>query len=198
MIHRLTKLTTIFLISIVTSLFVFTACEGPEGPTGPAGPQGPQGEQGPEGPQGPAGTANVIYSDWTSFDEDNWSAAFSSFGQTKREYPVDEPEVTQDIIDQGTVAVYVRFGGTPDRISILPVIEPISSFDDQVLDFDLALETIIITFHNLLDNSVDPGTINPATEFRYIIIPGGTAANKAASPDINNYYEVMKYYGITP
>ena len=55
MIHRFTKLTNIFLISIVTSLFVFTACEGPEGPTGPAGPQGPQGEQGPEGPQGEQG-----------------------------------------------------------------------------------------------------------------------------------------------
>lgn len=184
---------------LITALAVFallfSACEGPEGPTGPAGPQG---EQGPQGPEGPEGTANVIYSDWIQFDESNWSESYSLFGQTRREYPVQVSDLSQDILDQGTVAVYVRFAGTPEKINSLPVITPISGFDNQVLDFELELESIVMAFFNVVDEDSDPDTIGSQNEFRYVIIPGGTSANKAVTPDMSDYQAVVEYYGIAP
>ena len=87
----------IFLIVLSFSL-AGISCEGPEGPTGHQGPQGETGAQGPEGPQGEEGTANVIYSDWTEFDSSNWTDAHSEFGQTRREYPIEVPEIDEEIL----------------------------------------------------------------------------------------------------
>lgn len=172
-------------------------CEGPEGPTGPAGPQGPQGEQGSQGPEGPPGTANVIYSDWIAFSNANWEAPTTLGGQLRREYPVSVSQLNDEILMMGTVAVYVRFDTVEDRIFPLPLTLPLTSGSEQLLDFELELNTIIITLHDIEDNSVDPGTFGEVGQYRYIIIPGGTAA-KQALPDLTDYNAVVKFYGIRP
>lgn len=180
-----------------TSLLFIMNCEGPEGPTGPAGPQGPQGEQGPEGPQGPEGTANVIYSDWIAFNNADWDEPTSLGGQTRREYPVSVSQLNEDILMMGTVAVYVRFDTVEDRVFPLPLILPLTSGSEQQLDFELELNTIVITLHDIEDNSADPGTFGEVGQYRYVIIPGGTAA-KQTLPDFSNYVETMEFYGIQP
>lgn len=170
-------------------------CEGPEGPTGP---QGPQGEQGTQGPQGEEGTANVIYSDWTSFDSANWSEAYTQFGQMRRDYPIDESAIDEEIMASGTVMVYVRIpGNTGDTIFVLPWVLHITKGLQQMLNFEIHPGQIVINFFDLVDDSVDPGTFGDNVEYRYIIIPGGTSA-KTAFPDFNDYYAVMEYYGIDP
>lgn len=193
-------------INIVTIIYSFclsilliagTGCEGPVGDIGPQGEMGPQGEQ---GPQGQDGTANVIYSEWTNFVQANWTDSFTFFGQTRREYPIDVEEIDLDILESGTVMVYVRFGGTNNRIQPLPVIGPIlSSARDQVLNFHLRLGLIHIEFYNLVDRDLDPGTFGSGNQYRYVIIPGGVPAKAIKGyPDLNDYYAVMEYFGIDP
>jgi hypothetical protein len=182
--------------------------QGGQGPQGPQGPEGPQGEQGPQGPEGPQGeqgeqgepgTANVIYSEWTSFVLDNWTASLTFFGQTRREYPITVMKIDQSILDNGTVMVYVRFSGTNTRIQPLPLISPIlSSAREQVLNFHLRLGLIHIEFYNLIDRTLDPGRIGAGNHYRYVIIPGGISAVKSASLNMNDYERVMEHFRIDP
>lgn len=189
-----------YLSVLVTLLFsvalvMAVGCEGPEGPTGPAGPQGAQGEQGPEGPPG---TANVYYSDWTPFDASNWSDAYTRFGQMRRDYPIDEPLIDDEILAMGTVAVYIRIpGNAGDTVFSLPWVLHIVKPLQQMLNFELDPQLITLNFFDLVDDSVDPGTFGDIVEHRYVIIPGGMPA-KAIMPDLNDYYAVMAYYGIDP
>lgn len=194
---RTTTLKQLAFFITALSLVFTLGCEGPEGPTGPQGEQGPQGPQGEQGPQGPAGTANVIYSDWIAFSNANWEAPTTLGGQLRREYPVSVSQLNEDILMMGTVAVYVRFDTVVDRIFPLPLILPLTSGSEQQLDFELELNTIIFTLHDIEDNSVDPGTFGEVGQYRYIIIPGGTAA-KQMMPNFSNYVETMEFYGIRP
>lgn len=182
------------IIVVALSMLVSVGCEGPEGPQGETGPQG---EQGLQGPQGPEGTANVIYSDWIAFNESDWSGPTSLGGETRREYPVSVTQLTEDILMMGMVAVYVRFDTELGRIFPLPLNLPLTTSREQHLDFELVLNTIIITFHDVDDNSVDPGTFGPVGQYRYILIPGETQA-KMVLPDLSNYYETMVFYNIQP
>lgn len=171
------------------------ACEGP---AGPEGPQGPQGAQGPQGEQGPEGTANVTYSDWAGFNESNWSEAYSAFGQMRRDYPITESAVDEDILATGTVMVYVRIPSVlGDSVFPLPWIYGLTKGIAQVLNFELEPGSIVINFYDLVDDSVDPGTFGEIVEYRYVIIPGGVQA-KAKGLDLNDYHSVVKYFDIQP
>lgn len=183
------------LVLMISAAFLIAAsCEGPDGPTGPEGPQGPQGEQGPEGPPG---TANVIYSDWMAFDETNWNDPTSLGGATRREYHIPVSQITSEILSQGTVAVYIRFDTVEGRVFSLPLTLGLNTSAEQNLDFELEEGTLIITFHNVEDNSTDPGTFGDVAQLRYVIIPGGTPA-KANPPNLDDYHAVIKYFNITP
>jgi hypothetical protein len=180
--------------------------QGEQGPEGPQGPQGPEGEQGPDGssgepgsqpPPGEDGTVNVIYSEWIAFSLDNWTDPFGYYEQIRREFPVKVSEIDEEILLSGTVMVYVRFANTFENIQPLPVFGPITkSSEDQMLNYRLESGLIVMELHNLKNRDQDPGRISSLNEFRYIIIPGGTPALKMASPDLNDYYEVIRYYGI--
>lgn len=180
----------------IPTLAIALATGACEGPTGPQGDQGPQGAQGPQGEQGPEGTANVIYSEWTAFDVANWSEAQSEYGQMRREYPIDVPELDAEILATGTVQVYARVPGTlGDKVFPLPWIYGLTKGIAQVLGFELEPATIIINFHDLVDDSVDPGTFGSGAEYRYVIIPGGTTAAPVQGAD---YHTLMDQWGIDP
>lgn len=186
------KISCLLLFSIC-----MIACEGPEGPQGPQGLEGQQGIQGEQGPQGPAGTANVMYSDWVPFELSNWGEATDLGGQTRREYPIAEPLLTDDLLTMGTVAVYVRFSAVDNRVFPLPLTLPLTSGNEQQLDFELELNTIIITLHDIEDNNNDPTVFGDIGEYRYVLIPGGTPLSiSGESLDFNDYPSVMDYFGI--
>lgn len=186
------KISCLLLFSIC-----MIACEGPDGPQGPQGLEGQQGVQGEQGPQGPAGTANVMYSDWVPFELSNWEEATNLGGQTRREYPIAEPLLTDDLLTMGTVAVYVRFSTVDNRVFPLPLTLPLTSGNEQQLDFELELNTIIITLHDIEDNNIDPTVFGDIGEYRYVLIPGGTPLSiSGESLDFNDYPSVMDYFGI--
>ena len=177
----------------------FTGCEPVEGPIGPEGPQGEQGEQGEQGPRGEPGTANVIYSDWTPFQTSDWSEPFSFFGQNRRSYTIAEDSITSEIINTGTVMVFVKFFYDTDVIHTLPIIMALIGRENQVLDYHIQVGEIVIVFYNLNDTD-DPGTIGgDSNQYRYVIIPGGTSLLKTRGVESYkdlSYKEFCKKFNI--
>lgn len=180
---------------------VLVSCEK-EGPPGPAGSQGDQGEQGPKGDEGDQGekgdpgTANVLYSDWISFDVSVWEK-ITEFGKETQVYKISEDTVTQEILDRGLVLVYIRFGGAPAPRP-LPFIGYITSTtNDQYLWYRLSIGTISIIFYNLNDKN-DPGKFGSSNAYRYVIIPGGTPINGRSSAALQHmtYEEICRLYNI--
>lgn len=177
---------------ILIGLALLFGCEGPEGPQGPQGPQGDQGPQGPEGPQGPPGTANVIYSDWITPEDNMWEANNDFFGDFIRFYDINAPELSQEIIDQGVIKVYADVQGD-DFIYPLPL-DGASLIN--AYRFAVEPQNIRVYYYNQNDPTGDPGD-SLVERMRYVIIPGGTAAKiKNEMPDLNNYSEVVEYFGI--
>jgi hypothetical protein len=193
------------LLSILLLAFAFIAAsctkEGPEGPAGatgpqgptglpggvgPAGPTGPTGPAGPTGPTGPAGTANVIYSAWTNFAVANWTALQGGAPLADRRYTITAPGVTQNMMDQGVVVVYIK---TPaGNQYVLPVIFFYNAAPNaqQQLDYRLLLGQIQLRFFNL-GVATDPGTIDAPAQWRYVLIPGGVAGGKTSGYAGTNY-----------
>ncbi len=164
-----------YLIGVViisTVGFGQTGCKPEDGPMGQEGPQGEQGPQGTQGEQGVPGTANVMYSDWITFDVSVWKQV-TEFGRVTQLYEIQEERITEDLINTGVVMVYIRFGGSSAPRS-LPVTGYVTtSTKEQHIWYRLVTGKIILVFHNLNDN-INPGTFGSGNQYRYVIIPGGT------------------------
>lgn len=106
---------------------------------------------GTNGSQGPAGTANVIYSDWIAVTAQTMTIAV--------------PSLTQEIVDKGTVLVYLK-NGTGYVFAL-----PITIGTNYIRHGYKVGELYIEGNSNLFVG-------NP---IRYIIIPGGVRANRLAS-----------------
>lgn len=178
----------VFLFGL--ALIISIGCEGPEGPTGATGAQGPQGEQGPEGPQGPEGTANVIYSEWMTLSDLEGASDTTVLSRTYRKWEIPASELTQEIIDQGTIIVYFELDGV-----VLPLPSTFGGANPIYVTFaPFQPGTLSILAQNLDDTA---SGLNAGIQFRYILIPGGTAA-KQKQPNFSNYLETMNFYGIKP
>lgn len=181
----------IAVIAMVTVSMLFTSCskEGPEGPAGATGSPGPAGAQGPAGPKGDPGTANVIYSNWLNVTFDN------GFGQ------ISAPKLTTDILNSGEIKVYWNLNTSDDPFVVqVPCVVPLVLLtgDDEDGDapdiyVDPYFETgtiHLLSNYNLTSNS-------GVSQFRYILIPGGTSARKAGpAVDWNDYNAVKKYLNL--
>jgi hypothetical protein len=155
----------------------YTSCKKKAGPPGPTGPQGPQGVQ---GIQGPAGTANVIYSSWFT------PAAWTTPGLSSSSYSFDRsaPGVTASVISQGTVLAYVQLTGDGGFTRPLPTTINITPSFIYQLNFLIAgAGTLRFTTHDI-QGTFTPGITN---QYRYIIIPGGTAGGRLISGPAAGY-----------
>ena len=168
---------TPLLITLVTSLLTL-GCEGPTGPEGPQGPEGSQGAQGPEGPpgtDGEPGTANVIYSDWIRLGDVASPADTTILSRSYARYHLPAPEVTQEVIDGASVTVYYSLVGMTTKLPF--VLAGVGGDDPVAITFGLLEPGYITLLSQRLDN--EPFTLNLNSEFRYVIIPGGIAAETA-------------------
>ena len=177
-------------IAFVAVSILFASCskEGPAGATGPAGAAGPAGGQGPAGAKGDDGTANVIYSEWLDVtyeevdeDEDGTTDFFLA--------NIDAPMLDAGILSSGEIKVYFNFG-TADDPYILPL-----PYSNLILPA-FYLNTIELSagsdFSTTTNNDGDK-----IGQYRYILIPGGTAARKAGlTVDWNDYNQVKKYLNL--
>lgn len=118
----------------------------------------------------------VFYSPWINFTTNGWSNSVVYFGQTRREYQVQVPQINTAFLSEGSVMVFVRLGGTSTKIQPLPLLGPVlSSSRDQVLNYRIEAGLIVLEFHNLTDRNLDPGIFAGSNQFRYVLIPGTTS-----------------------
>jgi hypothetical protein len=178
---------------------------GSTGPAGPAGPAGPVGPAGSTGATGPAGSANVIYTAWTNFNIANWTAVQNVFGIDQRRYPIPAPGLSQTMLDNGVVIVYIKFSGVANTAYPLPMVESIAGSGGlQNMQNINTLNTITLRFFNA--NGVgDPGTFGTPNQWRYVLIPGGVAGGRGAGPYMGyteqqiramSYNEVCRIFNI--
>ncbi len=181
----------IAVIALVAAGISLASCskEGPAGPAGAQGPAGPTGAQGPAGAKGDPGTANVIYSEWldVTFDENGFAI-------------VPAPGLSNEILNSGSAKVYWNLytQDEPLVVSLPCSVIPGLLYDDVdetspniIINPYLAKDTILLTAN------YNVSSVNGQSQFRYILIPGGTpAARKAAAINWNDYDQVKKYLNL--
>ncbi len=166
------------MMVVVLSVFIFSCSDGEDGAIGPAGSQGEQGpagqdgEDGVNGQDGEPGSSDVIYSSWIP----------SEFGDSVpefKEFLIDVPDLTQEIIDKGTILVYARLipdGISADRFFQLPIAffgNPGESYyyiTGSTGPLKIGVETT---------DGQDIGTPLLNGDYRYVLIPGGVPAGKS-------------------
>ncbi len=185
------KIKYVFFIAVIAA---FVSCKGEMGPAGPAGADGKDGIDGQDGADGQDGNANVTASPWIT---PTWSATNAVYG----DFDYDVAEITADFMNTGVVLSYADWTGLGQLIYALPF-----TFQDGgtvSVNFNMMPGKIGWWFQ--ADHNYTP---NSGAKFRYVLIPA-SAASKSANPqqeilynldragvDINNYYQVMDYYGL--
>ena len=171
-----------FMLAIALSV---TACKkGDPGPKGDAGPAGPNGNTGAKGDKGDNGASAVSYSPWLdlTFTEDTTNDIFFNL--------ITEPKITDDILSKGEIKVFWNFGSPADKF-IVPL--PFSG--------NFSIQSFYTAGQIELDASTDVSSFTDASnnkrfQFRYVIIPGGTALRTSTKINWNNYEEVKAYLGL--
>jgi hypothetical protein len=108
---------------------------------------------------------------------------------------VDDSNITSQIIDRGTVMVYVKFDFFPDMVQPLPISQPITQTKNQRLIHYLQPGKIQIAISN--EDNTSPSPIGGDASFRYVIIPGGNPTSGRIAPvNLKNYKAVKAYYKI--
>ncbi|MBD1263097.1 collagen-like protein [Maribacter polysiphoniae] len=104
------------LVLIALSL-IFTSCDGEDGEDGAMGPagidgvDGINGVDGTNGEDGEDGNANIIASEWLRLSfEKTLANGLPHFNGTKS-----APEITSEIVEEGTVIVYGKLNGYVEK-----------------------------------------------------------------------------------
>jgi len=155
--------------------------------------RGPAGPQGATGPQGPAGTANVIYSGWVSFQQAQRDTLIDGTNLKVNHLPA--PRLTQAIIDNGMIQVYMRFGTT---VLPLPYTSDAGSgtgpAKTSTVSFIPRPGRLFLTRYTH-DNTATVGF--GSLQFRYVLIPGGVQANaNLKNVNLESYSEVKAALGL--
>ncbi|MFS4417291.1 hypothetical protein [Maribacter sp. 2307ULW6-5] len=196
------KMNLKYLMVVMVGAALFSCSKAEDGAIGPIGPKGEQGIQGPEGPEGPAGedgadgadgadgNANVIASDWFTFENSDW---VPNTLQTTATVTKDAPEITQAVIDNSVILVYRQVIAPAEGPTPLPVYNGI-----WYTNFTLRLGEIMFRVIRTDGNNVVVGN-SSNTEYRYVIIPpAATTSGKSAGLDYHkmSYEEVMDHFGL--
>ncbi len=177
---------------VIAVIMILASCK--KGDTGPEGPQGPAGTPGVSGPAGPAGAANVIYSEWLTVDYN------AQTDPARYSANILAPKLVDSILTKGEIKVYFNYGtATNADVVALPIFDPIYYTPALTLYPDFLVGKIILTTNNATMGTYDENG-QKYYQYRYILIPGGTTAGRAANGektiDWNNYKEVQQYLGL--
>lgn len=138
-------------------------------------------EDGAVGPAGPAGTANVIYSNWASAPSATAATIDGTNGNTTS---IAVSQLSQDILDKGTVLVYGKFSTT---VFPLPYVSNAGGSANTLTFFPELNNIKLFRFKHDGSGGV---SIPTSLQFRYILIPGGVLTSaKTNQPN----YKVMSY-----
>lgn len=155
-----------------------TGGRGAKGERGDAGPQGPAGAK---GAQGAAGVGNVIYSGWID------PASLSETPDGKLE--INAPKLTSEVLDHGEVYLYLRVANNPSHVFHVDTDFTIDGINIPLV-YSLGVGKIWIENRGpSLSDETDPIIY---FEYRYVLIPGGTAGVSGINP--NDYQSVSRAF----
>ena len=181
-------ITRIFGMLAVTSAAIFiNACKAEKGEIGPIGPTGATGvtgvgtagatgATGAKGDKGDTGTANVLYSDWITVNFSGSGTVYTGI--------ITAPKITQDVLDKGTVLIYLKSGNLFYSINYAEIVGGVTYTIVQILTVGK------ITLK---------GSYNPSSsQFRYVIIPGGTGIGGGRNASLKSltYEEIKALYNL--
>lgn len=180
------------LLTIAIVAF-FNSCTPDDGADGTNGIDGINGTNGVDGQTGATGTANVIYSNWI-----NAPAAIAETidATTGVSTTIDAPELSQDILNKGTILVYMSFGSNAYTL-------PYTSTAGGNANTITAISSLQkIKFFRFTHNGVGTTNIPTSLIWRYILIPGGVQATtgKVVKLDYTkmSYAEICNRFNIKP
>jgi len=173
------------LLIVSITLFSCSPEDGQDGAIGPQGVQGDPGQDGADGTDGVDGNANVLYSDWFTVTQSDWSG----IGGTKITFTQSTSDLTEEITDTGVVLVYHRFNNQTRQLPYT------YSPNGLHLVYKFVPGSFTIEGFHLDASAIS--AISPL-DFRYIIIPGGvpTAGKGARDFTKMTYEEVMDHFGL--
>jgi hypothetical protein len=136
-----------------------------------------------DGKDGATGTANVIYSDWVNAPAATPETIDGTNGMSTS---LNAPKLTEEILNNGTILVYMDFGG---GIYQLPYTSTAGGSANTIKFISTLGKIKIFRFKH----SADGTTIGLPTflRYRYILIPGGVSATDGKSVKID--YSKMSY-----
>lgn len=185
--HLFLKSVTALFLSLVV---LATSCKkGDTGPAGPKGDTGPTGATGATGATGKTGTANVIYSAWLNV---TFAAVNDSVGGAQ----IDAPKLVDSIIEKGDVKVFWNVNSASNPyIVALPYADNglVLGVNDLHLNFVATVGAILLYSNYNLSSGTSNG--EAVGQYRYILIPGGSAA-RSAVVNWNDYNQVKNYLGL--
>jgi len=204
------------LVFIIALTGVFS-CKGPKGDIGPVGPKGDTGATGQTGPQGPAGQDGQDGLDGQNGQNGNANVTIISLMSTditwlegyylerlSNVYAFEAPEVTDDIINHGTVLGFCLIS---EEWHSLPIVwEDTDGLTRAYVIHTYSPNTITLYAFQTGD-VLDPSVIE---EYRFLLITDNTVTPAKgmssdgdiltrmaeAGVDVENYYEVLDYFGI--
>jgi len=176
---------TIFLLAIFT-----ISCSGDDGTDGV---DGINGTNGTDGAAGAAGTANVIYSAWINAPA---AAAETIDGTSGMSTTINAPQLSNDILNKGTVLVYMSFGG---GVYTVPYTSTAGGFANTITAISSVQKIKLFRFRH---DGAGTVALPVSLSWRYILIPGGAQAttSKTAKLDYTkmSYEEVCARFNIQP
>lgn len=188
-------------VAVLFFSFAILATSCKKGDTGAQGEQGEQGETGATGATGATGSAAVYYSDWIEGD-----FGYASSTDTNHiGFSIDAPRIVDSILDKGEVHVYYNMWSKSEPYIVNLPFTDVTGFFTGIADYTIS--TLIynggINVYAPYKAEWDtffPGTYTSSSAgedinfYRYVIIPGGTAARSAV--DWKDYKQVQKYLGL--
>lgn len=210
MIKSKTNLLKMKYVLLALIVIFSPSCTGDDGEMGPPGISGINGTNGVDGEDG---NANVMSSDWFRPPTYNLSTGFGDIKLLDHDEPASE--ITQEIIDTGVVLVYGNLKGYTttiwplNQVALLPITLMYGQSPTNIDTWTAILSAGNIKIR-FINNNNTYSSISTTHEFRYIIIPSsdaisaGKSDNKSkdivdklskAGVDINNYEEILSYYG---
>ncbi len=198
--------TSLYLLLALPLCFSSCSKTGPTGPAGAQGPAGPTGAAGTAGTagatgaQGNTGTANVIYSNWLDVAYQADTATNPTTGKVDTfsySAVIPAPQLVDSILNKGEIKVYFNAGSdSSGRQAIFPLPIYEAFYFNILINTLYSAQSISLTATGNASSFTNNG--NHYFQYRYILIPGGTAAgrNPKGSINWNNYAEVKKYLGL--
>ena len=144
-----------------------------------------KGDTGPAGATGPVGSANVIYSAWFTPATYKKDTVFGAYGFN---YDKATTDITQSIVDSGTVITFGKLDGynpaiwPTQQVSALPIAITYLVGANPNIDTWSALVTAGNLRIRLVSSLNQYGSISNAHQFRYIVIPGGVKSTASLKP----------------